>query len=158
MPRLGARAARASFAVMLASALLLSAFNLRADEGLTAALAGLRSESADERRAAAQAVESFGSSGNDAVTSIAKQLMDVERTGESRIPRLAAEPRPGAGKDPDLVEMLVHERPEPSVTRALVTLCSCGHSSASERPRQSGNCFAPRFRRAHKCVRSSFGS
>ncbi len=123
MPRLGARAARASFAVMLASALLLSAFNLRADEGLTAALAGLRSESADERRAAAQAVESFGSSGNDAVTSIAKQLMDVERTGESRIPRLAVETRPGAGKDPDLVEMLVHERPEPSVTRALVTLC-----------------------------------
>ena len=99
------------------------------------ALAGLGSASIDNRRAAADAIESLDSTGSDATEAIAQQLTDVRRSGGERVMSVMSElrPRGGDGKstakpesgphDADVVELLVQRKPDTAVVNALATVC-----------------------------------
>lgn len=117
------RVGAASVSFFLGALLLLPASLLLADEGLPAALARLGSDSAEERRAAAQAVESLGSTGSDAVEAVAKQLNALGRTAEWRPPKPPADAHSAGSKDVDILESLVQQKPDPGATRTLATVC-----------------------------------
>ncbi len=85
-------------------------------------LGRLGSSSVDERRAAAEAIESLGSSGPAAIESIAQQLNDLRHSGDARTPSSMGDLRAGGGKEADSVDLLVHQKPDPSVVRALATV------------------------------------
>jgi hypothetical protein len=87
-----------------------------------AAPARLGSDSVQERRAAAAAIEALGSAGPDAAEGIGQRLSDLRNTSDGRVPSAMGEPHP-PGKEVDLVELLVQQRPDPTVERALATAC-----------------------------------
>ncbi len=120
---LGRRVGAASAALFLGVRLLLATSRLSADEGLPAALARLGSDSAEERRAAAEAVESLGSTGSRALEELATQLNGVAKSTEWRPPRPAADAHQAGNKEADLLESLVQQKPDPAATRALATVC-----------------------------------
>jgi hypothetical protein len=121
--RLGTRVAQTWFAFTLAALLLLPPSQLLAEEGLTAALARLGSDSVDERRAATEEVQALGSTGSGAIDVVAQLLNDLGRSGEWRPPRSVVEQRPAGGKETDFVEALVGQKPDPAVTRTLAAAC-----------------------------------
>jgi tetratricopeptide (TPR) repeat protein len=89
-------------------------------EELDAMLAPLSSGSIDERRAAAKAVSSLG---EDAAPAIGRKLADMRKGGDGGSFAAIKAAREHAGKEGtfEQLEALVELRPEPGVTRALVT-------------------------------------
>ncbi|HEX8789380.1 MAG TPA: hypothetical protein VF765_00410 [Polyangiaceae bacterium] len=87
---------------------------------LEAMLAPLSSGSIDERRAAAKAVTSLD---EDAAPAIGRKLADLRKSGDGGSFAAIKAAREHAGKEGtfDQLEALVELRPEPGVTRALVT-------------------------------------
>jgi tetratricopeptide (TPR) repeat protein len=87
---------------------------------LDAVLAPLSSGSIDERRAAAKEVTSLG---EDAAPAIGRKLADLRKSGDGGSFAAIKAAREHAGKEGtfDQLEALVELRPEPGVTRALVT-------------------------------------
>jgi tetratricopeptide (TPR) repeat protein len=87
---------------------------------LDAVLAPLSSASIDERRAAAKAVISLG---EDAAPSIGRKLADLRNSGDGGAFAAIKAAREHAGKEGtfEQLEALIELRPEPGVTRALVT-------------------------------------
>ncbi|HTQ47899.1 MAG TPA: hypothetical protein VMI75_34315, partial [Polyangiaceae bacterium] len=87
---------------------------------LDSMLAPLSSGSIDERRAAAKAVSSLGV---DAAPAIGRKLADLRKSGDGGSFAAIKAAREHAGKEGtfDQLEALIELRPEPGVTRALVT-------------------------------------
>jgi hypothetical protein len=87
---------------------------------LDAMLAPLSSGSIEERRAAAKTVTSLGV---DAAPAIGRKLADLRKTGDGGSFAAIKAAREHAGKEGtfDQLEALLELRPEPGVTRALVT-------------------------------------
>lgn len=87
---------------------------------LDAMLAPLSSGSIDERRAAAKAVASLDV---DAAPAIGRKLADLRKSGDGGSFAAIKAAREHAGKEGtfDQLEALVELRPEPGITRALVT-------------------------------------
>ena len=83
-------------------------------------LTPLGGDGVDERRAASVAVAALGSG---ATPAIARKLADLRRSGDGGTYSAvkAAKERSGGGSF-DLLEALVTQKPEPSVTRALTTV------------------------------------
>ncbi len=84
-------------------------------------VAPLSADGVDDRRAAAAALVSLGAG---ATPAIAKKLADLRKTGDGGTYSAvkAAKERAGGGGF-DLLEALVTQKPEASVTRALTTVC-----------------------------------
>lgn len=88
---------------------------------LDAMLIPLSADGVDDRRAAATGLVSLGAG---ATPAIAKKLADLRKTGDGGTYSAvkAARERAGGGSF-DLLEALVTQKPEASVTRALTTVC-----------------------------------
>ena len=121
--RLGPGVAGGAFVLLMVELLVFPATRLLAEVPAATALARLSSASVDERRSAAEAIESLGSTGPDAIEGIARQLSGLRGHGEAPAPSSMREPRSGVGKEIDGVELLVLQKPDPPVVRALATVC-----------------------------------
>ena len=108
----------------LFAAILLAASSLCAlARGAAAGAAGLDSDSADERQAAAIELVSRLSRAPNAVSAIALQLQDLRREAGGQIAGLVAEQRGRSAKDVDLLQLLVALKPNATTKRAITTLC-----------------------------------
>jgi tetratricopeptide (TPR) repeat protein len=100
-------------------------------------LAPLGADGVDDRRGAATAVVSLGAG---ATPAIAKKLSDLRKTGDGGTYSAvkAARERSGGGSF-DLLEALVTQKPEASLTRALTTVCltrALAHAGTTSAVRQ----------------------
>ena len=104
---------------------------------LEAMLAPLAAERVDDRRAAAGALASLG---GGATAALGKKMADVRKAGDGGTYSAvkAAKERAGGGGF-DLLEALVIQKPEASVTRALTTVClvrALAHAATTPAVRQ----------------------
>lgn len=113
------------------------------EPGLTAAeldgmLAPLGHDSVDDRRAAATAIAALGAG---ATPAISKKLADLRKGGDGGTYTAvkAAKERAGGGQGYDLLEALLTQKPEASVTRAVTTvtlLRALAHAATTPAVRQ----------------------
>lgn len=94
-----------------------------ADPRELASLVGkLGNDSLDQRRAAADALSSFGSTGSDSTEVIAAELRQLRQLDDARVMGLMRELHERGGRAVDLVDALAQLRPDPAVERALATV------------------------------------
>jgi tetratricopeptide (TPR) repeat protein len=108
--------------LLTAATLLTAASQLLAQEPASW-IARLKSDSIDERRAAAEALMSIGGAGSDAFAAIARELAALGGTEPGRLTGLMRDLAPRVGRGADLVDLLVQQRPDTAVENALATVC-----------------------------------